>query len=205
MTKRTCEQPDCDSPYLARGLCAKHYRRLTRYGGVEVPERPPAPAKGCAVEGCDRAHNCRGFCELHYTRLRKHGDPVAVLPRPGSRHLNSVLALLPAEDCVPWPGALNMHGYGSCSKGTRAEGITTAHRRVYEAVVGPIPTAMELDHLCHTRDTNCHLADRCPHRACVNPAHLEPVSVTVNHARSRRWPSHGNTSDSRRRESGQPR
>lgn len=42
-----------------------------------------------------------------------------------------------------------------------------AHRAVYEALVGPIPPELELDHLC-----------RNP--ACVNPAHLEPVTRKEN-------------------------
>lgn len=41
------------------------------------------------------------------------------------------------------------------------------HRLVYEALVGPIPVDKELDHLC--RNT-----------ACVNPAHLEPVTHREN-------------------------
>jgi hypothetical protein len=42
-----------------------------------------------------------------------------------------------------------------------------AHRFVYEALVGPIPEGMELDHLCR-------------HRNCVNYEHLEPVTRGEN-------------------------
>lgn len=41
------------------------------------------------------------------------------------------------------------------------------HRRFYEVLVGPIPTGLEIDHLC--RNT-----------LCVNPLHLEPVTRAEN-------------------------
>lgn len=40
-------------------------------------------------------------------------------------------------------------------------------RVVYEALVGPIPNGLELDHLCRNR-------------GCVNPLHLEPVTHQEN-------------------------
>lgn len=51
------------------------------------------------------------------------------------------------------------------------------HRFSYERLVGPIPEAHDLDHLC----------DR--HRNCVFPRHLEPTTKTENaiRANQRRW------------------
>lgn len=47
-----------------------------------------------------------------------------------------------------------------------------AHHHFYETIVGPIPTGLVPDHLC--RD-----------RACCAPAHIEPVTRSVNALRGR--------------------
>jgi HNH endonuclease len=68
-------------------------------------------------------------------------------------------------DCWAWTGALNNRGYGSVTNGKG--GSMLAHRKSYEIAVGPIPTGLEIDHLC--RNTRC-----------INPNHLEPVTRAEN-------------------------
>jgi hypothetical protein len=70
--------------------------------------------------------------------------------------------------CIEWAGAYNEGGYGV----TRIEGATRyyAHRVAYADSVGAVPAGLVLDHLC--RNTKC-----------VNPTHLEPVSVRTNTVR----------------------
>lgn len=72
--------------------------------------------------------------------------------------------------CWDWIGGINK-GYGSMWDGKR---IVTAHHGMYERLVGPVPIGLTLDHLC--RNT-----------ICVNPAHLEPVTLTVNILRGDGW------------------
>lgn len=55
-----------------------------------------------------------------------------------------------------------------------------AHRVSYEVHVGPIPRGWVIDHLCHNADTSCHADAECPHRRCVNPAHLAAVTYQIN-------------------------
>lgn len=59
--------------------------------------------------------------------------------------------------------------------------MVQAHRFAYELERGPIAQRMTLDHLCHTAEiASCRDGASCPHRACVNPAHMEPTSLTDN-------------------------
>lgn len=53
-------------------------------------------------------------------------------------------------------------------------GLKSAHRVSYETFVGPIPDGLQIDHLC--RNT-----------ACINPAHLEPVTPHENARRGTVW------------------
>lgn len=67
--------------------------------------------------------------------------------------------------CWIWTGPLLPNGYGRASRpmfGTRL-----AHRVLYIERMGPVPEGLELDHTCRTK-------------ACVNPAHLEPVTGAEN-------------------------
>lgn len=67
-----------------------------------------------------------------------------------------------------WIVGKNRNNYAAIS--VRGQGKKTAHRLVYEHLVGPIPKGRQLDHLC-----------RVP--ACVNPDHLEPVTPAENKRR----------------------
>lgn len=66
--------------------------------------------------------------------------------------------------CWLWTGTCPL-GYGQFT--IRAGIKVKAHRFAYEALIGPIPDGMELDHLCRVKN-------------CVNPGHLEPVTAQEN-------------------------
>jgi len=84
---------------------------------------------------------------------------------------------LPADlaDCWLWTGATKGRSqdaqYGCIFSGKRTRAgnplPVPAHRVSYELHVGPVPDGLHLDHLCRVS-------------RCVNPAHLEPVTLREN-------------------------
>lgn len=85
------------------------------------------------------------------------------------------------DGCWQWTGTLSDAGY-PYMRLTRTK-RARAHRVSYEAFVGPIPDELQIDHTCHN-NSGCPGGATCPHRACVNPEHLEPVTNRVNTLRS---------------------
>jgi hypothetical protein len=74
----------------------------------------------------------------------------------------------PNSGCWLWELATYESGYGALAVGARQG---HAHRFAYEAVFGPVPSGLVLDHLCRTR-------------CCCNPHHLEAVTQSINLLRS---------------------
>lgn len=73
------------------------------------------------------------------------------------------------QDCWLWTGGLTHDGYGRFYRGL-IDGVnrfTIASRFAYEALVGPIPDGLQVDHLCRVR-------------RCVNPAHLRLLTGREN-------------------------
>ena len=90
------------------------------------------------------------------------------------------------DECWPWSKSLFPTGYGQICWSEGGRKVTAlAHRVVYEALVGPIPDGLDLDHTCHNRDESCRGGATCKHRACVNPEHLEPATNKENARRGR--------------------
>ena len=73
--------------------------------------------------------------------------------------------------CWLWTGIKDIDGYGRINRNRKpTPGLPRfekAHRVFYSTLRGPIPNGLTIDHLCRVR-------------ACVNPAHLEPVTGKVN-------------------------
>lgn len=70
--------------------------------------------------------------------------------------------------CWEWVGSKKTAGYGQIRFRRKN---ANAHRVSYETHVGPIADGLTIDHLCQNK-------------SCVNPEHLEPVTVAEN---TQRW------------------
>lgn len=84
--------------------------------------------------------------------------------------LSSKIKIDPDSGCWLWTatrGPSDKFQYGQIRVGGRQGRVLTAHRVMYELVVGPVDDSLVLDHLC--RNT-----------LCVNPAHVEPVTQQIN-------------------------
>lgn len=71
--------------------------------------------------------------------------------------------------CWLWTAACHPQGHGlfMADGRRRHPHLVYAHRWAYEFCVGPIPEGLTIDHLCRVRP-------------CVNPDHLEPVTLLEN-------------------------
>lgn len=72
--------------------------------------------------------------------------------------------VIKTDYCWNWNGCKTYRGYGLFYDGTK-HGLV--HRFSYRQFVGGIPEGLTIDHLCRNK-------------LCVNPAHLEAVSLKVN-------------------------
>lgn len=78
------------------------------------------------------------------------------------------------DDCWDWEGELSHNGYGRYTYGYVGYSRQTqaAHRWAFQQFVRLLDDEESLDHLCENR-------------RCVNPDHLEPVSVAENNRRAK--------------------
>jgi hypothetical protein len=78
--------------------------------------------------------------------------------------------------CWEWTALIHTAGYGNFRPHNQGP-LLYAHRYAYELARGPIPAGLTIDHLCRNR-------------ACVNPAHLEPVTNRENIQRAAALKTH---------------
>lgn len=121
--------------------------------------------------------SCRQ-CDAERAAAKRAGlpSPKVSWPGPKKRHRRVSIPqderfwakVSKTDGCWEWHAAMTK-GYGSFGVGGGRQML--AHRYAYELLVGPIPEGLVLDHLCSNR-------------RCVNPAHLEVVTLGENTRRA---------------------
>lgn len=95
---------------------------------------------------------------------------LGVKTNPEAARFWAKVSLRGDDECWEWQASRQTRGHGLFRVGSRKDGSTRlvkAHRYAYEALVGPIPDGLALDHLCSNPP-------------CVNPSHLDPCTRGEN-------------------------
>jgi hypothetical protein len=96
-------------------------------------------------------------CYMALWRAKNYKYSTRVMPSAYERFIAKVEK---TESCWHWTASKNAKGYGAFDK-------TMAHRFSYEHYKRPIPPGWQIDHLCKNT-------------SCVNPDHLEAVTMEEN-------------------------
>lgn len=131
----------------------------------------------CKVVGCLEIKYAKGLCTKHYQRQRNTGstgDPVS-RARPAEERFWEKVQRGSPEECWLWTAGIRPDGYAQFRPHHGAK-VSLCHRFAYANLVGSVPPGLYLDHLCGIRH-------------CVNPAHLEPVTIRENTLRSKIAPA----------------
>jgi hypothetical protein len=102
-----------------------------------------------------RKNTCSRACAGQLRERRKRPDP--------ARYLAARSKAPNANGCIEWKGRTQF-GYGRAQYAGRQ---VQAHILAWEIHKGPVPEGLDLDHLCRNR-------------RCLNPLHLEPVTLVEN-------------------------
>ena len=129
----------------------------------------------CSVEGCDNIFRAKDMCSSHYNQVKGYNEKyykyVKKRKVPIHKTVNGEIDksyfmtfVDVTDECWRWSGATSTNGYGVFKVEKK---LKKAHRLTYEYFIGDIPYGLVIDHLCENK-------------MCVNPFHLEAVTIEEN-------------------------
>lgn len=173
-----CSVNECEKKSRSRGMCEMHYYRWRKHGTTDKPLRKKSgPKPPCIVDECKNVAFARGWCRTHYTRWYDTGSvELGVRPPHRTNYTTTPIEerfwqkVEKGPDHWMWTGGTTTLGYGTIWDYDRQRN-SMAHRVSWEIAYGQkIPEGLVIDHLC-----------RIP--GCVNPRHLQVVSISENTSR----------------------
>lgn len=157
----------CNNNLYVKGLCSAHYTQKRRGAPFKpIVIKSNSSLLPCSFEGCVNNQQAKGLCGAHWRQQNK-GQKLVKL-RNQESIIERILKDIQKNDttgCWNWLGRVSgKRSYPQISVGGRQ---TMVHRITYEELVRPLTPGETIDHLCRNS-------------MCVNPEHLEPVSLREN-------------------------
>lgn len=198
--QKVCEV--CTSPYIRKTRDAARWakarycsRKCYDFGGklgvlvkealvkeCEMCARPMQKPAKVACSEWEKYRFCSSVCRQRSPMRTNKPRQAPNAPRSDKSVIERIMLgshTEPMSGCWLWTRKLSK-GYGVL----KVNGVrVSAHRTAYELLVGPIPSGLVVDHLCATS-------------ACVNPDHLEAVTIQENSRRGRHGHIHAAVSRS---------
>lgn len=163
-----CMLEYCKNSLYVKGLCSAHYSQKRRGKDFKpIIIRSNSSILPCSFNGCVNTQQAKGLCGAHWRQQNK-GQPLKKLINQESIIERILRQTNKFEDngCWVWTGRVSgrKNGYPQISVGGKQ---TMVHRIVFEELIRLLKPGETIDHLCR----NSH---------CINPDHLEAISLRDN-------------------------
>ena len=160
-----CSVSGCERKSHAKELCKSHYSQVSR-GKAPTPLRPYSYQKDvCSFEGCDLPQKGNNnYCGGHNAQFIRNQKMKPLYNHMSLKERVESKIHIDKNGCMIWNGQTDTSGYPQMKFAGKNYLV---HRAYYKVMVGDIESHDSLDHLCRNK-------------LCVNPEHLEPVSISEN-------------------------